>query len=75
MNSVASPDARPVHGCQVLRWGLARTKEAKYVDYPSPPGSLAHGGRFKQAFFGAGELGGEFAGQAVRHMFSVFAAA
>ncbi len=29
MDPVARPDARPVYGSQVLRWGLARTKEAK----------------------------------------------
>jgi hypothetical protein len=37
VDSVASPDARPVHGCQVLRWGLARTKEAKEIYYPASP--------------------------------------
>ncbi len=42
MYPVARPDARPVNGGQVLRWGLARTKEAKKVYYPSHPGSLTH---------------------------------
>ncbi len=31
MDPVTGPDARPVNGGQVLRWGLARTKEAKKV--------------------------------------------
>ncbi len=31
MDSVSSPDARPIHGCQILGRGLAGTKEAKDI--------------------------------------------
>jgi hypothetical protein len=31
VDSVASPDAHPIHCSQVLRWGLAGIKEAKDI--------------------------------------------
>ncbi len=42
MYPVARPDARPVNCGQILWWGLARTKKAKKVYYPSQSGSLTH---------------------------------
>jgi hypothetical protein len=44
VDPVPRPYTRAVHGSQILRGRLARTKEAKQVNHPSPPGSLAYCG-------------------------------